>query len=104
MTNGFVKTQHIKLRNCGLAPYFRKIVCSEEAGANKPSPIIFEYALRKAGVPHTRAIMIGDDPETDILGAVRAEIDTVWLNPHHTSRTIEPTYEISTLPELLELL
>ena len=55
-------------------------------------------------MPHTRAVMIGDDPETDILGAVRAEIDTVWFNPHHTPRTIEPTYEISTLPELLELL
>lgn len=104
VTNGFVETQHIKLRNCGLAPYFREIVCSEEAGANKPSPIIFEYALRKAGVQHTRAVMIGDDPETDILGAVRAEIDTVWFNPHHTTRTIEPTYEISALPELFELL
>ena len=49
VTNGFRETQYIKLKECGLYRYFRGVVCSEEAGANKPSPVIFGYALRAAG-------------------------------------------------------
>lgn len=103
VTNGFRETQYIKLRECGLDRYFRGVVCSEEAGANKPSPVIFEYALRIAGVPAASAVMIGDDPEADILGASNAGIDSVWFNPFGEVREIEVTYEISALPELLEM-
>lgn len=81
--------------------YFRSVVCSEEAGANKPSPVIFEYALRAAGVAAGAAVMIGDDPQADILGASNAGIDAVWFNPLGEVREIDVTYEISALPELL---
>lgn len=104
VTNGFVEVQHVKLRNCGLAGYFREVVCSEEAGANKPSPAIFALALQKAGVRSDRAVMIGDDPETDILGATRAGIDSIWFNPAGGPAPIVPTREIAVLTELTALL
>ena len=105
VTNGFAEVQHIKLANCGLAPYFRGIICSEEAGANKPSSVIFEYALRKAGTRRERTLMIGDDCETDIVGANRSGIDSVWFNPDGKScRQGKPSYEIRSLDELTVLL
>lgn len=36
VTNGFAGVQQIKLRHSGLDGYFRGVVCSEDAGANKP--------------------------------------------------------------------
>ena len=101
VTNGFRETQYIKLKECGLYRYFRGVVCSEEAGANKPSPVIFGYALRAAGVGADEAVMIGDDPQTDILGASNAGIDSVWFNPFGEVREIDATYEVSALSELL---
>lgn len=104
VTNGFNEVQHLKLRNCGLDPYFGAIFTSEDAGANKPDPRIFNYALQHAGVTADEALMIGDDLETDIAGAVRAGIDTVFFNPHYTKHTMNPTHEIQRLPELLAFL
>ena len=58
VTNGFAGVQQIKLRHSGLDGYFRGVVCSEDAGANKPDPRIFEYALDLAGVKAGAAVMI----------------------------------------------
>ena len=81
VTNGFAGVQQIKLRHSGLDGYFRGVVCSEDAGANKPDPRIFEYALDLAGVKAGAAVMIGDDPYSDIPGAERAGIDSIWFDP-----------------------
>ena len=45
ITNGFEEVQHIKLRESGLTHFFDHIITSEMAGAKKPNPKIFEYAL-----------------------------------------------------------
>ncbi len=81
VTNGFAGVQQIKLRHSGLDGYFRGVVCSEDVGANKPDPRIFEYALDLAGVKAGAAVMIGDDPYSDIPGAERAGIDSIWFDP-----------------------
>ncbi len=104
VTNGFNEVQALKVRNCGLEEFIREIVTSEDAGANKPDPRIFRYALRRAGVANEETVMIGDDPEADIEGAVRSGIDTVFFNPHRTVHTLRPTHEIGSITELLPLL
>ncbi|MCD7964100.1 MAG: YjjG family noncanonical pyrimidine nucleotidase [Rikenellaceae bacterium] len=106
ITNGFNEVQHLKLRNCGLDVFFGEIITSEDAGANKPHPAIFEYAMEKTGAEKHETIVIGDDIENDILGGMNAGIDTVYFNPHkNTDRHgIKPTYEISCLRELRDIL
>jgi HAD superfamily hydrolase (TIGR01450 family) len=43
----------------------------------KPHTLLFEEALRRSG--GGRAVMLGDQLATDILGANRAGIDSVWV-------------------------
>lgn len=104
ITNGFNQVQGKKLKNSKLDSYFTKIITSEDAGANKPTPQIFEYAFNKAGASANNSIMIGDDLSTDIAGAKRVKMDQIYFNPHRTNHKVEPTFEISDLLEIKNIL
>ena len=45
----------------------------------KPSPLMFRMALKKAGCKKGEAVMIGDQLDTDITGALRAGIDPILV-------------------------
>lgn len=82
LTNGFSEVQTIKVDNPDIKPYIRGMVTSEQAEAKKPSPEIFLYAARQAGVPPSRCAMIGDDLQNDVLAAVQAGFCRgVWFSP-----------------------
>lgn len=81
LSNGFKEVQYGKMRSAGLDAYMDCIVLSDEIDINKPNRAIFDYACRKAGTTPDRCLMIGDNAETDILGAVRAGWAAVWFNP-----------------------
>ncbi len=81
ITNGFNEVQYIKLHESGLLPYFTSITTSEIAGENKPHLAIFDYALNLAKATANNSIMIGDNFEADIEGAVKAGLDAIWFNP-----------------------
>jgi putative hydrolase of the HAD superfamily len=50
------------LERLGIAPFFRAIVTSAEAGAAKPDPRPFVVALERLGVGPDRALHVGDSP------------------------------------------
>lgn len=104
ITNGFPEVQHIKLKNSGLKEKFERILISEEVGASKPSPEIFRQAIVQAGSSPAKSIMIGDDLHTDVLGAQRSGIDGVYFNPEKLVHSENPTYEITHLKDLKDLL
>jgi putative hydrolase of the HAD superfamily len=54
---------------------------SREEGVEKPQPAIFERALRRAGVSAAEAAYIGDIYSIDVLGARRAGLAAVLLDP-----------------------
>lgn len=80
ITNGFNEVQYKKLKNSGLSPYFEQIITSEDAGVKKPNPIIFNYALKKAAATSKESIMIGDNYEADVMGAIDNGIDAIYFN------------------------
>lgn len=104
ITNGFKEVQHTKLENTNLAQYFKKIVTSDDAGAQKPRPEIFHYALTSVNAKKEESIMIGDDMKTDIAGAKNFGIDQVFFNSIHAEHEEQVTFEISSLEELKEIL
>jgi putative hydrolase of the HAD superfamily len=100
ITNGFEKTQHNKLMYSGLKPFFKEVITSEGSGSLKPNKEIFEFALEKSGATAGESIMIGDSVEVDILGAMNAGIDQVYVNHLDIEPSIKPTYTVYSLKEL----
>ena len=103
ITNGFHKTQHIKLEYAKLKPYFTQIITSEEIGVKKPNPEIFQHALLKAKAIEIESLYIGDDLIVDILGCQSCGIDGVYFNPLKEKHRQNPKFEINCLSELKEL-
>jgi putative hydrolase of the HAD superfamily len=107
ITNGPGTTQRHKAEATGLTGLLDAVVISGEVGVSKPDPGIFEIAARAAGVPRPAAWHVGDNLETDVAGAVNAQLGAgVWLNrsgappPDGTP----PRFEIAALSELPGLL
>lgn len=84
ITNGFIKVQTNKIENCGLSKYFKTVTFSEEAGCSKPDKRIFELALEKAKAKLSESIMVGDDANTDIKGAVNINMKAIQINNAQT--------------------
>ena len=102
-SNGFHEVQYKKLAACGLRPYFDTIILSEDAGANKPSPLYFDYAFKMSGACRQSTLMIGDNLQTDIQGAMSAGIDTLLFNRWQVrleESDITPTYVVDTLTDI----
>lgn len=104
ITNGFEKTQWSKLNNSSLAKYFTHVITSEGSSAVKPAKEIFEYAIKKAAATLEESIMIGDNPEADIQGAINAGMDNIFVNHTNAPTTITPTFTIFNLKELENIL
>lgn len=80
LSNGFLDTQYRKLRHSGLWRYVVRTIVSDEVGYQKPDPRLYKYAVDATGAVGT-PVMIGDNPHTDIIGALRAGWQAVWYNP-----------------------
>ena len=106
LTNGAPSLQHEKLKlSPELVPYFDHIVISGEFGEGKPEPAIFEHAINLLEVDKNETIMVGNNPYSDILGATRTGIDSIWINHHdETLEDVTPTYEVSKLKEVLSII
>jgi len=104
ITNGFSEVQFIKLRESDLRKYFNKVITSERAGVKKPDAKIFHYALEQAKANIDESIMIGDDPDVDILGAKNMGMDQVLFDPYSNLMQNGATYYINNLIELKKFL
>lgn len=105
-SNGFHEVQYKKLKSSGLEDFFNTIILSEDAGANKPSKVFFDYALDKTKANPSTTLMIGDNYGTDIEGAMNAGIDTLLFNRWDAS-FVPPrpvTFLVNSLREIPSLL
>lgn len=100
ITNGFEKIQWSKLNNSGLSNYFTHVITSEKSNSLKPQKEIFEYALNETGASLHQSIMLGDNLDADIQGAINAGMDNVFVNHINTTTTMQPTFTVSHLKQL----
>lgn len=80
LTNGFTEVQYRKLRSTGLDRYIQRMVISDEIGIQKPDSRIFRYAEQETGALPETTIMIGDNPDNDIHGAINAGWHAIYLD------------------------
>ena len=90
-------------RGLGVADYFDSIFISSSAGFAKPDAEIFHLALRRHGIAPNEAIHVGDSPDTDVEGALRAGVRPLLLDRNGNARH-DGAARINGLQELMSLL
>ena len=106
-SNGFHEVQYKKLDACSLHDYFNTIILSEDAGVNKPSKDYFDYALKVSGANRETTLMIGDNLQSDILGALNAGLDAMLFNRWQVPSEELPqdlTFVVDNLCDIMEIL
>ena len=68
---------------------FDLVLTFDDVGERKPSPKGFEMALEKLGIKTDEALMIGDWPERDVVGASKLGIKTIYAKYGDTFGTVE---------------
>lgn len=91
------------LEAAGLRRFFEVVIDSQLVGIEKPDPRIFEAALRRMALAPTDAIYVGDIYEVDVVGARRAGMDVVLLDPlgNHAGRDVQVVTRIDEIADLV---
>ncbi len=101
------------LEKFDLKKYFSAIIISGEAKKRKPSPEIFEKALKTLEVKGSEAIFIGDTLSTDIKGArnmgmqtilIRRDGSKTFFGNSKEGEQVKPDKIITSLKELPKML
>tara|TARA_B100001094_G_C17931039_1_gene670766 strand:+ start:198 stop:845 length:648 start_codon:yes stop_codon:yes gene_type:complete len=79
ITNLTTQFQIKKINTLLISDYITYLVSSEEAGVEKPDPLIFELALKKLNVDKKHIIMIGDSKTCDISPATKLGIKSYLI-------------------------
>ena len=81
VSNGPVDMQRAALRALGFEKYFRAVLVSgdRDVAARKPAPRIFSLACVGLETMPEETLMVGDDLEADVRGAVDYGLQAVWL-------------------------
>jgi putative hydrolase of the HAD superfamily len=95
------------LDGLGLAAYFDSVTISSEAGWAKPSPAVFEAALRKHAVEAAQTVHIGDSLSADVGGATAVGIAAVLIDRDGAHRGELPAraarvQTLGALPDMLQ--
>jgi FMN phosphatase YigB (HAD superfamily) len=60
--------------------------------------------MNEAGATRQNALMIGDNMDTDIIGAQNASMDHVYFNPSKIKHSLKVTFEIDSLKQIMNIL
>ncbi|MBO4919692.1 MAG: HAD family hydrolase [Erysipelotrichaceae bacterium] len=76
-----------ELRILKLDDLFDDILISSDCGYRKPDPIVFDILMKRNGLVPKDCLMIGNDLYSDILGANRAGVDSLYIRTALSSKT-----------------
>lgn len=86
-----------EIKMLGLFGYFDKIYISSNHGIAKPDPNFYELVITENDLKKKETIMIGNDYSTDIKGAHKVGIDSLYIQTQTSNlkaKKVEATYEI----------
>ena len=106
-TNGSAYPRKNKLLNSSIMPFFKTFYSSEEMGISKPNPGFFQHITDELGFTRNQTLIVGDDWETDVEGALSSGIDACWFNAKKKEKPMQnfnqQIYEINQFNQLLEI-
>lgn len=90
----------------GLGEFFKASISASQFGVGKPDVRIFQAAATAAGVAPEQVLHVGDDASLDVLGALSAGMQTVWVNrsEHLWTFAEQPHETVTQLMELVDVL
>ena len=93
----------LRLCQVSLHHYFDVVVTYEDTGFRKPSPEPFQKVLEDLGLGPREAVMVGDWPERDMVGAKSMGLWTVWARygTEPTMGKAEADFEIAEVRDLI---
>ena len=101
ITNGFKEVQSIKIDGCGLRDYFSNIIISEDHQLSKPDEQIFRLAETFANATKEECVMIGDNFDNDVDGAINAGWEAIYFaeenHPGYNGRYISNLSALQTI-------
>lgn len=105
LTNGFAETQRKKFDAFGLNSTADYTVISEEVGALKPDPKVFEYATELTGYAKNDILYVGDSFSSDVQGGTGFGWDTAWYTQNgETEKRRKADFVFSNFEDLVKLL
>ncbi|KRM76546.1 HAD family hydrolase [Secundilactobacillus collinoides] len=114
ITNGETDLQSKKALQLDLHHWIDrdKMLISDEVGLQKPDARIFTYFNRMLDLQANEAVYIGDNYNTDMIGAKQAGWQAFWFNHRHAElrganfipdQTVETTEELADLLEAMSV-
>ena len=101
LSNGFAEVQSRKLESGGIARYFKRLILSDEIGVTKPDRRLFDYALQIVGSEASETLIVGDNYDADILGAMNAGWSAIHFNRDNLPVAgPQPHYVVTSLDEV----
>ncbi len=91
----------LALRRVDLDRWLDKVYCFQSIGHKKPSAEFFAFILDDLQLPPEQVMMVGDNYEADVLGAIRCGLRGIWFNERNDeNRSGEHIFTIHRLEEL----
>ena len=106
LTDAPVKQAWLRLCYLNLHHIFDAVITPEDTGTYKPSPRAFHLALNRLNVDASEALMVGDWPERDMVGAGNVGITTVFARYGNPQGIVDAgaDYNIDDISELLKII
>ena len=104
LTNGWSPLQQ---RKVGVLGFGGPTIVSGDIGVQKPDVAAFDILVSTLGAPREACWYVGDDPKSDIAGALAARLQAVWLDAEgvaYPARAAAPTLTVHHLGELVAAL
>lgn len=102
LSNGFADVQHRKIKRAGLNKLIDLTVLSDDIGIQKPDRRLYIHAMERSGDCNPlHHLMIGDNPDTDICGAINAGWSAILLQPQHQDKKRKEVPEGATSADTL---
>jgi putative hydrolase of the HAD superfamily len=108
VTNGDARHQRRKIGQHDLARFFDAIVIESEFGVGKPDESVYRHVLAELRVTPSRAWMVGDNLEWDVIAPQRLGLKGAWIDSEGAgvpaAATARPDLIIRAFTEILGMI
>jgi putative hydrolase of the HAD superfamily len=104
VTNGDPGMQDQKIDGVGVREYFETVVYAGHDVPAKPDPEPFETALDALDVAPEQAVYVGNNYESDVVGAANAGIDAVLVGELPSKVPVQPLAVVDSPREIPDVL